>query len=369
MTAPKYVATSLKTILDSPMVQDILNRSSNIQEKAVPEAVSWWGYDLFNRKPSPAYDEYGIFKGTDLDLACFMYELAGRGAVINIPYYKAHSQTKIREDQQLKSKANRHGELINVGANKDFFNFNINIIDQNVIGEDKVGDFRTFSLTDKDGTWYDGWHTIQFEPTLKENRFITENALWSGNRIVFRHFIHPNRWTSFFGHHYVVTKMLIDRLVDEASHLNKEVKRIQETGVSFPEGDGPKSYNYEYGDTVSKTFVGFNAMVYIPEQKYSGEYPKYPDTQEGLLAAYQKRKALNNVISRLRFMTRASEYAHYTNSERMPAWIKNVQWEDGFKMPRKRIEWQRLKLFQDKVGEHSISILKRTFTKKARVAA
>lgn len=369
MTAPKYVATSLKSILESPMVQDILNRASDIQEKAIPEAIGWWGYDLFNRKPSPAYDEYGIFKGTDLDLACFMYELAGRGAIINIPYYKAHSQTKIREDQQLKSKENRHGELINVGANKDFFNFNINIIDQNVIGEDKVGDFRTFSLTDKDGSWYDGWRTIQFEPTLKENRFITENALWSGNRIVFRHFIHPNRWTSFFGHHYVVTKMLIDRLVDEAAHLNAEVKRLQAAGVNFPEGDGPKSYNYEYGDTESKTFVAFNAMVYIPEQKYTGEYPNYPETQDALVAAYRKRKALNNVISKLRFMTRASEYAHYINPDRMPAWIKNVQWEDGFKMPRKRIEWQRLKLFQDKVGEHSISILKRVFTKKARVAA
>lgn len=368
MTAPKHIAKSLTTILENPLVLSILNRSSDIKP-VCDEVVSWWNYDLFKRKPSAAYDEYGLFQGTDLDLACFMYALSGRGAVINIPTYKAQTQSKMRTDQVLKSKDNRHGELLSVGANKFFFSFNINILDLNVIGEDKVGDFRTFSLTGKDGEWSDAWQTIQFEPTLKENRFITENKLWSGNTIVFKNFIHPNRWTSFFGHHYVITKMLEDRLTDQAAFLNREMKKIKSAGVSFPEGTGPSSYSYDYGDGVQKKFVAFEAVVYAPDSCIVGEYEKYTTDQAGLVAAYEDRKELMKVISKLRFMTRASEYAHYINPDRMPAWLKNVKWENDFVLPGGRTKWQRLKLFQPAVGKHSVSILKRTYTKSARVAA
>lgn len=372
MTEPKYVATSLKGMLDSDIVKCILDRSCPIHT-AIDEALSWWNYDLLMRKPSPAYNEYGIFRGTDLDMACFLYALAGRGAVINIPYYKSQTPTQLREDQQLKSRNNRNGELLSVGANKDFFSFNIKIMDQNVIGEDKVGDYRTFSLTDKDGSWYDGWKEIQFEPTLKENRFITENQLWSGHKILFTNFIHPNRWTSFFGHHYVISKMLIDRLEEEAKFLNSEMKRIQAEGIKFPDSDDdtavPQAHKYEYGDSVSKQFTAFNTMVYIPDSQIAGSYDQYATTQSALLICYNRRKTMRQAIAKLRFMTRATEYAHFINPDRFPAWMKNLKWEDGFKIPGKRIVWERLKLFQPKVGEHSVSILKRTMTKSARVAA
>ncbi len=368
MTEPKHVAQSLKTIMENPLVTTILDHSANIQP-VIEEVLSWWNYDLFARKPSPAYNDYGIFKGTDLDLACFMYALAGRGAIINIPEYESHTQRKTREDQQLKSKYNRNGELLSVGANKHFWSFNINIIDQNVIGEDKVGDYRTFSLTGKDGEWHKGWRTIQFEPTLKENRFITENKLWSGHKIVFKNFIHPNRWTSFFGHYYVITKMLLERLTDQAKFMNSEVKRLQEAGVKFPMVDGPKSHSYDYGKGVSQKFVAFEAKIYIPKLFIENDYNLYPESQRGLLTAYNTRKEFNKTISALQFMARASEYAHYTNPDRMPAWLKNVVWEKDFVEPGKRTNWERLKLFQPKVGEQSVSILKRTYTKSATVSA
>ncbi len=369
MTEPKHVAQSIQVILSNPLVLAILDRKSEIYP-VCDEVLEWWNYDLFARKPSPALDEYGIFKGTDLDLACFMYALAGRGAVINIPTYKAHTQTKKRTDQELKSKYNRHGELLNVGANKAFFSFNINVMDQNVIGEDKVGDFRTFSLTGKDGEWYEGWKEIQFEPSLKENRFLTESKLWTENKIVFKNFIHPNRWTSFFGHHYVITKMLELRLTDQAAFMNTEVKRILADGVKFPEtGDKPASHDYVYGEGVQKRFPAFEAMIYTPKTFIKGDYHFYPETQKGLLAAYGDRKELMRVISKLRFMTRASEYAHFQSPDRMPAWFKNVKWEDDFVIPGKKNKWQRLKLFQPAVGEQSVSILKRTFMKSARVSA
>jgi hypothetical protein len=369
MTAPKTIAASLTTLLDNPLVQIILDRSADITP-IINEVQSWWGYDLMNRKPSPAYDEYGIFRGTDLDLACFLYALAGRGAVLNIPWYESHTQAKIREDQQLLSKANRHGKLIGVGANKDFWSFNITIFDENVIGEDEVGDFRTFSLTDKTGEWYKGWNRIEFVPTIKENRFITENKLWTGNRVIFKNFIHPNRWTSVFGHHYVITRLLMDRLTDEAAFLNTETKRIQATGIEYPEGEGPRQFDLTYGKLKREKFTAFEMKVYMPKTKIQNDYTLLDETQENLVHAYRTRKSYTyKIIPALRFMTRASEYAHFQAPDRFPHWMKGAKWEDGFKVPRGRTIYKRLKLFQDKVGEHSISLLKRTYQKAATVSS
>jgi hypothetical protein len=369
MTQPKKVAKTLKSLLEDPMVLDTLNRGSNIIPIA-ETAVGFWGYDLLNRKPSPAYDEYGLFQGTDLDLACFMYAMADRGAVINIPRYKGMRQKKERLDQVVTSQYNRHGKIIGVQANKEFFTFSINVIDENVVGEDKVGEFRTFSLTDLDGSWYPGWDKIEFVPTLKENRFITENKLWSGHQIIFKNMIHPNRWTSFFGKHFVISKLLIERLTDESKHLNAEIKAIQAEGISFPEGLGPKSYEYgESGSVKSIKVSVFQVEVFMPDSKYVGEYPKVPRTTDGLVDAYNTRLEYQRIIKKLRFMTRATEYAHSKAPDNLPAWIKGVKWEPGFKIsPQSKTLWERFPLFQDQVGEHSVSLLRRWTEKTARVA-
>ena len=122
MTQPKKIATSIKTLMEHPIVLETLNLNSDITP-AAKKAMDFWGYDLFNRRPCPAYDEYGIFQGTDLDLACFMYSMVNREAVINIPQYTGMRQKKTRADQVVTSAANRNGKIVGVQANKDFFTF------------------------------------------------------------------------------------------------------------------------------------------------------------------------------------------------------------------------------------------------------
>lgn len=367
MTEAKHISQSLMTLLIHPIVQDILDKSCNI-ELSASVCQAFWMYDLMKRKPGPAHNETGAFVGTDLDLATFLYALQGRKAIINIPVYKAIRQTRVRENQELTSKYDRNGEIISVGSNKDFFSFNVQIMDQNVVGEEKVGDYRTFSLTDFTGEWYDGWREINFVPTIKENRFITENKLWTGNKIIFSNFIHPNRWTSFFGHHYVISKLMIDRLTEEASYLNREIKAIQEEGIYFPKGKGPRTYDYSHkGETKPMSFPKFEVKIYIPSLQFKGEFPKIERSQKALIEAYQKRKRLMRYIKDLRFSCRAAEYAHYKAQDRFPVWIKNVSWEDGFVEPGKRTKWSRLKLFQPQVGQRAVSILKRETTKSTQV--
>jgi hypothetical protein len=370
MTEAKHIAQSLKTILDNPMVLDTLDRSKDI-EPIAKVAYSFWDYDLMSRKPSPAYNEYGVFKGTDLDLACFLYALSQRDAVIKIPYYKRGSVKTTRTDQ-MRASAEAQGAITGVIANQDFFKFSVKIFDQNVIGEDKVGDYRTYNLTDHEGKWSDQWRHINFMPTLNENKFITENKLWSGNQIVFKNFAHPNRWTSFFGHYYVISKMVIDRLTEDIKYLNAQIKKMKSEGIEYPKGEGPAIKppgTYEYGESKSVTFKSFQAKIYVPEMNLKGEFPKLQSNQTNLVFAYEKAKRLKNLKQSLTFMTRATELAHYNAQDRMPHWIKNVQWESGFREPGKRTDWERLKLFQPAPGLHSVSILKRTYDKAARVSA
>jgi hypothetical protein len=370
MTEKKHIASTLKGILEHPVAIDVMDRSRPIAG-AIDEVQSWWGYDLYNRKPSAAYIQDGVFKTTDLDLACFLYALLGRKAVINIPTYRSRTRTTVREDQKVTSDRNRHGEIIGLTANKEFFSFSIRIKDLNVVGEDQVGYARNFMLTDYDGSWYDGWKVIEFVPTLKENRFITENELWTGNRIYFQNFVSPNRWVSLFGHHYVLTKMMIDRLTEEAKYLRKQMKEMIEDGITYPEGKGPvtaEEGTYSYGESRPVKFTTFEVLLQYPD--LVGEYPELDHTQENLVSCYEQQKQYSAIISKLKFMTRATELAHSQSPDRFPAWIRHARWEDGYKLsPRARNLYQRLILFQPKVGEKGFALCRRWAEKTKQVAA
>jgi hypothetical protein len=373
MTQKKKISQTLSTILEDPIVVSALDRSQDITP-VLNEAIGWWSYDLMSRKPSPALMEQGLLvEPTDLDLICFLWELAGRKAVINIPKYKTMTKAKVRVDQKLTSKQNRHGELLWIQGNKESFVFSIGVKDMNVIGQDSVGDFRNFSLTNFDGTFYPGWNVIEFTPTINENKWITESKLWTGNKIVFKHMIHPNRWVSLFGKDYVRSKIIEDRVEEEVKWLNEQIKAILATGVQYPKGEGPAKYEYKkpgkYDDEGKRIKItAFDVRVYIPEMGMRGEYPSYTSNQKTLVEFYHKKKILSAMVKKLRVMTRATEYAHFKAPDRFPAWIENCQWESGFREPGKRTDWERLKLFQPEPGKYSVSILKRTYQKSTEVS-
>jgi hypothetical protein len=369
MTQKKHIAESILFMLTDPIVENILDLSANITD-TIEEVSSWWKFDLMKRNPSPAYYDKDGFHATDLDLACFMYSLVGRGAVINIPTYKSKTGKREKLSEKVISANNRHGEVINLNSNQNFFSFSVRIKDLNVVKEDSVGAYRNFMLTDYDGEFYKGWRTIEFTPTLKENKFLTESELWTDNKIYFKNFVSPNRWTSFFGRHYIITKMLIERLKLEAKFYNAAWKVINKSGIRFPEGTGPQPYEYgEKGETISKKFPAFEAKIVHPG--FVKDFPAVSQDLEGMMWAYNKQKFFTyTIVPRLQFMTRATELAHYRHPDRFPAWIKNTKWESGYKeSPRARTLWDRLILFQPEPGQPAVSIIKRSFEKATQIAA
>lgn len=367
MTKPKHISNKLFNVLQHPAVLNILDRSTDIKE-AIKWVDSLWTYDLYTRRPSPAYTD-GVFTGTDLDLAAFLYSLVGRKAVINLPQYKSMRQTKLKTKQHLLSKSNRHGQILGVTANQHTFIFSVRIKDMNVMKTDEVGDFRNFSLTDFKGEWYSGWNKIEFIPTTKENQFITENRLWSGSTIIFQNFVHPNRWTSFFGEPYFITKLLIDRLTEESQYYFKYVKKMLEAGIEFPPSDEEKEHTFidESIDAGKQVRVkAFEVEIDIPENE--SEFPRYKENQENLIELYKLRNLFTySIIPKLRFMTRATELAHYRRPDLFPFWIENTKWESGYKQKGKRKVWDRLILFQPEPFQQGVSIRKREYEKSERV--
>lgn len=373
MTKPKSVAKTITSVLDDPTLATIRDRSTDIS-KTIEDVQSMWSFDMFSRKPGAAYLSDGTFVGTDLDLAVVLYTLADRGAVVQIPEYKSTRQTTVREGQMLSSKENRHGKLAQVISNKETFNFSVRINDMNVMTSDSVGDYRSFLITKFDGDWNPHWTSLKFLPNAEENKFIAESGILSGNKIHFKNFVHPNRWTSMYGKSYLITKALISRIEEESSYYGKLIKKMKAEGVEYPEESAPKVWEKTtaVGEKKSIKVKAFEAYVDIPDN--NSEFPTYESTVDNLVRLTQLRKHyIFNVLPKLRFMTRATECAFSQHIREkglnnFPSWFTNTKWEENYVETGKRTKWNRLVLFQPAVGQRAVAIRFREWEKSEQVS-
>jgi hypothetical protein len=332
-------------------------------DEAARLLIDHWSYDLYERKPRPALLENGALTPTDLDLACFLAALVDRKAVIVLPSYKARRARTEREGEVVVSRDNRHGKVVGLVSHQDLFSFGVRIVDENVVtsgeftksGEDETGAYRSFMLQDVTGEWHDGWKKIEFLPSRKENAFLSDKKLWTGNTVVFDKFIHPNRWVSFWGQYYLFTKVVEHRLTTEASHLRQEVKRLRSEGHST--GDqysltGEKEGEHREVTKSEDTPIKVKTLEAEVTFQKSIHFPLIESSTKGLKEA---TKRLNHIqyglLPPLRFAIRATEFAAFKFGRlgegepylRLPTWIKREWIEGNVKQePRARTMWNRL---------------------------
>ena len=374
----KEVAATIGTLATSAMMGRILDRSKSVDGIA-EKLLEHWEFDLSSRRPGPALLENGTLTPTDLDLICLLSSLVKQGSPLVFNEYHSRRPRTVREGEHLTSTDRRHGRLISIVANKETFSFSARIMDLNVIlekqgegGADRVGDYRSFMIVDLDGTWHEGWRTIEFVPNRKENEFLTKNRLWTGNRIVFQNFVHPNRWTSFYGQYYLCTKLLIARLGEEASFLRSECKRLLEAGVTVPRlaGDVPPSSRKEKKEGSATMLVqAFECEVDAP---WTGEFQPLALTSDALVRATARAKAISYTMNpQLLVPVRATELAFVKNEckERgFPAWIKGAGWESGYVPKGRKNRYERLVLHQNFPGEIGFALRYRVYPKTEQVA-
>jgi len=367
----KKVAKSLTNILkdeDFLLLQDRKIDPIPVVERLLED----WKFDLFSRKPGPAYTHDGILQFTDLDLACFLSELAERNAVINIPQYETFTPKCHKEGQMVVSSENRHGKVLAVLSNKVTFGFSIRIMDANVISSEDVGDFRVYSILDANGDFYKGWSTIQIIPSAAENEFIIKSNILSNNSIIFKFFVAPGRWTSFYGMPYFLLKRAEVRLEEQKEFYKNEISRLIKKGIRLPPGEKrelPKRTK-ESGTQVKLDV--FESIIDFPESE-STFVPCRLHSDELRRLFKDKRKIERKLLPKVRFHTRATElafskYGFSNGVELFPSWIKNSSWERDFRFPKGRKKWNRLVLFQPTVGKFGVSLLYRFYQKSITVS-
>jgi hypothetical protein len=344
-------------------ISDLLATIGDRRKNPVPlveQLVEHWSFDLYSRNPAPALAEAGVLKPTDLDLSTFLIALAARKAVINLPVYKARRGGSKREGEHIISKTNRHGNLLGLRSNQDVFSFGVLVKDMNVMTTDEndnqeVGAFRNFMILDVDGTWHAGWRQIDFVPTAKENNWLHDKDLWTGNQIVFSNFVHPNRWTSFFGKYYLASKAMIDRLSEETSALRRWIKdnRDPKDAKVWPKAAST-------GETKTITVQAFQTEVDMPA--LHGKF-RLPTSVSG---AEEKLQSFTKLMTDLRFATRATELAFYQNGrDRLPSWMGGAEWEEGVRTKGGRKLWSRIEIPNTK----DVALRYRVWDKSETVAA
>lgn len=375
----KHIAKTLVKLSTSDALQRVLDRFQPIED-LITNLVDHWGFDLYSRKPGPAYDSDGVFKGTDLDLACFLSALVDRKAVIVLPTYERMRAVSKREGERVISKENRHGQLQGLVSNKKVLSFSVRILDQNVIRSgnetegDQVGAFRNFTLVDVHGKWHDGWKNIEFMPSAQENEFLNDKALWSGTNISFKNFVAPQRWVSFFGQYYTLTKVLINRLEQEVEFANTSVQTLEQAGVRWPPwGEHGAKKEWPVTTKGASKSIKVDAFEAEVDAEFYGIFKPYPKTTEGLVeAATVARTLKNKVIPALRFPIRCTELAFVQagcKDKGFPSWISGAKWEEGYIPKGTRTEWNRLVLNQTFPGQKALALRYRVFQKSEQVSA
>jgi len=337
-----------------------------------------WGYDLDKRKLGVAFedpDKPGRYT-INREMAVYVAALANRRAVITVNgRYRNWRASTRREGEVVVSKENRHGQVMGITSNKDLLNFNVLVNDADVVTTDEIGKPRNFTLQGPDGQWYDGWRSLQLIPKTEAEKALFRDA----DEVSFDHFIHPNRWSSFYSRYYLLAKLAIDRLADQVRFLKAEQKRIR-TELEIPPPEWAKTE--KVGAEKKVSFWAFNAVVEGGE--LVGDYTGFETTPEGLEDCTLLRKRCEALLTQLRFHTRATEFAFWQHAireaipedqlldylknggtdPRQPAWAKG-EWQTGYKeKPKARTFWARME------REHEgLALRWRCWQKSERVAA
>jgi hypothetical protein len=321
-------------------VNNVLDRSNNIDDVA-KDLVSFWQMDIAQRKPSPALIDptTGKVQPTDLDLLCLMSTLAARKAKVFIPDgYKSQSPTVTRgAGSQVVVSPTRMGPITSVGSNADFFAFSFTVNDLSVLdtATDAFGAYRTFHITGKDGRRHSMWSNgLNFVPDARENEFIKDFGLVGPDgALTVTNIVSPSRRLAFYRDEYWLTKLVIQRMSEEASALRAFVRSAAPKTSS-----GGTKYSGATTKEVTKE-VQCPIMTVEMDAPFSGSF----ETPTDVAVAREDIKFFESALQDLRFAARATEYAFYkTLGERgpMPAWAASARFDDALVG---RTNWRAMK--------------------------
>ena len=347
------VAESVRGVvyLTNPYAAAIMDCELSINEEFVDAILAQSILSWNGREPAPALDKHGNFRGTDLDMLSMLVPLAERGAVIEIPNYRARRPAQ-RRSNVFHIGDRRFGPLTGLTSNQKFFSFSARITDNSVVTRDlatnreQTGAPRNFMVVGPEGKWHEGWKSISFHPTAAENKFLSGNGLVVDNAVAFKYAVHPNRWQSIFGAPYLLLKMLFERLTQEWEYYNAIAKDLATKYATGEKGNGA-AYSEPSGSQQAKRKVRcFEALIDLP--RLEGAFPAIPHTQQGYeIARNRAHRIRYRLKPKVQLIIRADELAYFLHGlGKVARWMPGLAFEEDTPSG-KRIVWQQMKIADD----------------------
>jgi len=245
------IAKSLADLPENNLVKAALDRSNDLDNIVDQVFSKFWTPDLTSRKPNFEinYKDGRPFKITSLDLLPLLLNFSIRSAVINLKSYDNLRPSVKKSGERVISKENRHGNVLQVNANKETHAFSILIKDFNVVQElgngfERVGAPRRFNVLDDAGNWYSDFAGLDFIANLTKKE---EDLLGKFDENVhFKYFVHPSRAMSIYSSGYLITKFIEERRADEAKFYNNLIKKLENKDISLPEEEKDLRWKYYF---------------------------------------------------------------------------------------------------------------------------
>jgi len=243
-------------------------------------------------------------------------------------------------------------------SHREVLSFSVRIFDRTIVrtdtktGREEPGAPRNYMIVDCDGHWYDGWDRIVWKPNAAENEFLTHCGLWTGNTVRFTHYVHPNRVNALFGAPYLLLKMLVLRLDDEANFYRSEMKRLESIRRTETIGTtDERSYAPSVMEGPVQSIRVGTIEVLLDTPEFIGTYMRESSSLKGFQRAYEQQKFFTYTLKpRAQFVIRADEAAYFLHGAQdnyIAPWMQGREWRNGYKPPRGRVEWNQMVLSHD----------------------
>jgi len=310
-----------------------MNRSIPLTKELCQQVMSLTHLSYHGRNPKPSVLKNGKVRKTNLDLLSLLAELHKRAARVELIAYDNQLPYQAFAGEQHVGGTRRFGKITGLISHSEHLSFSVQIKDESVLKSSSnqvtSGAYRTYMLADYAGAWHKGWHGFTWDMSQQEQAYLERRKLLVDGNVDYEDYVHRNRVQSIMGAPYLLLKLLWQRIEDELSFFEAELKRLEKACVECPKDlESPMRFKIVEGESQSVEVPSFTMRLH--GLSYTGEYTH---VSTDALGYHLTLKTIGYLAHKLRptvqFMMRADEVAFYRfglDQNFVSNWIRGPQW-------------------------------------------
>ena len=335
-----HIASTVLAVADrhNPMVAKIMDRSIPLTQEFCEQVMSLTQLSYHGRNPKPSIGKNGQIRKTNLDLLSLMMDLYRRNAQIELSAYDNQLPWKAVASERHVGGTTRRGPIKTLVSHKEQLSFSVRINDLSVLDssgdEPTFGAERSYMIANHLGQWSAGWYGFTWDMNPAEQAYLMRRKLLVDGNVDYEDYLHGNRRQSVMGAPYLLLKLLWQRIEDELSFYQAQLKRLERAGVECPADlRASTRYSIAQGDSQSIEVPTFTMRLDGMECT-EGYLSVSADAQGYRLAHDAVRFLSHDLRPMVQFMMRADEVAFYRfglEQSFVSNWIKGSAWEHSGK--------------------------------------